>query len=236
MKQLFVTILCAMAALGIQAAAPQDFKLELINFSELKVSDAVRVEYHIWEDTVGMAKFSCSPAMASNLIFNCNKNAVNVQLDIVDAIDEQVPTVHIYSSGLTKVENSSDSVVTINDKVAQEAFKARVIGNGKIVIKNIEVKKADLSISTGCGRIVVSEGVAEELKISNVGTGAVEAGTLQAKKVKAKVLGTGNIDCYASESLTVSGAGSGKVYYLGNPKKQSNRGLGIEAISVGGTK
>lgn len=135
------------------------------------------------------------------------------------------------SSSLTKIENSGDSTVTVTLDGPQPSFKARVVGNGTIVATGIYTNSADGRISTGHGHLVM-RGRAGRLKLSNVGTGPIEAGALEAKDVKCWAVGTGSIDCNVSESLVIFGAGSGKVYYTGSPAKVSNRTIGVKAISI----
>ena len=75
-------------------------------------------------------------------------------------------------------------------------------------------------------------GKAARVKLNNIGTGPIEAGALKGKEVKCWVLGTGNIDCNASESLSIVGAGSGTVYYTGDPKTVTNRTIGVKAVAM----
>lgn len=88
-----------------------------------------------------------------------------------------------------------------------------------------------MAIRTGNGHLVVT-GTTRDANLKNVGTGTLEASGLKSENTKCHVLGTGPIDCNASVTLSINGAGSGKVYYGGSPSKITNRSLGIKAISV----
>lgn len=221
--------LCAIAA----TAQTKDYTLRLEDFEELRVVDGINVEVSCSEDSAGMVTFTCVPELADVLMFESGKGRLKMQV----AIDENgpragLPTVHAYCTTLTRVENSGDSTVTVSMTGPQTQFKARVIGNGTIVADGIYTNAAEGRISTGHGHIVL-RGKAARVKLNNIGTGPIEAGALTAKEVKCWVLGTGDIDCNASESLSIVGAGSGTVYYTGNPATLTNRTIGVKAVKVG---
>lgn len=220
-----------MAALGM-TAQNNGYKLQLDDFNELRVVDGINVVYHTSKDSAGLVTYTCAPQMADMLMFESKSDRLKIQV----AIDENgapagLPEIHVYSAMLSKVENSGDSTVTVHLSGAMPAFKARVIGNGTIVAGGIYANKVEGRISTGNGHIVLS-GRAGAVKLSNIGSGPIEAGNLEAKEVKCWMLGTGTIDCYATESLRILGAGSGKVYYKGTPEHLTNSTIGVKAISV----
>ncbi len=220
---------CTLAA----AAQTKDYTLRLEDFDELRVVDGINVEVSCSEDSAGMVTFTCAPALADVLMFESGKGRLKVQVAIgEDGPRTGLPTVHAYCSTLTRVENSGDSIVAVSLTGPQTQFKARVIGNGTIVADGIYTNAAEGRISTGHGHIVM-RGKAARVKLSNIGTGPIEAGALTAKEVKCWVLGTGDIDCNASESLNIVGAGSGTVYYTGSPKTLTNRSIGVKAVQVG---
>jgi len=228
-------IICAAVSAIFALTAPaqnKDYSLHLEDFNELRVVDGINTEYHCSIDSAGLVTFTCDPAIADMLMFESGRQRLKIQVATDDAGPVRgLPTVHVYSSTLSKVENSGDSTVTVNLSGAQSTFKARVIGNGTIVTRGIHANNAEGRISTGSGHIVL-RGRAARVKLSNIGTGPIEAGALEAKQVKCWVLGTGPIDCHATESLSIVGAGSGKVYYTGNPPTVTNRTIGVKAIPI----
>lgn len=231
MKRIFMAAAAAVCTLAASAQT-KDYTLRLEDFEELRVLDGINVVVECSEDSAGMVTFTCEPAMADVLMFESGKGRLKMQV----AIDEGgprtgLPVVHAYCSTLTRVENSGDSTVTVNLTGPQTQFKARVIGNGTIVADGIYTNAAEGRISTGHGHIVL-RGKAARVKLNNIGTGPMEAGALKGKEVKCWVLGTGNIDCNASESLSIVGAGSGTVYYTGDPKTVTNRTIGVKAVAM----
>ena len=223
----------AAGLLALAASAQQkDYSLKIDDFNELKVVDGINVVYHTDADSSGMVTFTCDPATADKLIFESSKKRLKIEV----AIDDQgtvpdLPVVHVRSSMLTRVENSGDSTVTVDLNGPVQSFKARIVGNGTLIVRGVYANNAEGRISTGHGHLVM-QGRAATAKLSNIGTGPIEAGSLDAKDVKCWVLGTGPIDCRATERLHIVGAGSGKVYYAGNPSEVTNRTIGVKAIAI----
>ena len=230
MKKIIVFLfICSIFATKAQNIA--EYNLKLSNFTELNVTDNVNVVYHSSEDSTSYAHFACIPDVSSHILFTQDKAKLHIQVDFTEISAKDVPTVHVYSPALTKVENAGDSTITITPISTTQPLKIRIVGNGGIVVEEIEATQIDAGINTGKGHINLS-GTTSKLKLSNVGTGAIEAGNLYARTVKVVQLGTGNIDCRATESISIYGAGSGTVYYTGHPEKVSNRSLGIKAVEI----
>lgn len=230
-KKLLFPAIMAMA-FCVASAETKDYSLNINDFDELKVVDGINVVYHTSADSAGVITFSCEPAMADKLMFESGKKRLKIEV----AIDDQgrvpdLPVVHVRSSMLTRVENSGDSTVIVDLDGPVQAFKARIVGNGTLIVRGVYANSAEGRISTGHGHLVM-QGRAATAKLSNIGTGPIEAGSLDAKDVKCWVLGTGPIDCRATERLHIVGAGSGKVYYTGNPGEVTNRTIGVKAIPI----
>ena len=70
------------------------------------------------------------------------------------------------------------------------------------------------------------------IKLRNAGAGTIEAANLQADEGAFTVLGTGSIDCWVTDKLSVKGLGSGKVYLKGDAEVK-NRTLGtVKVVNV----
>ena len=89
------------------------------------------------------------------------------------------------------------------------------------------------SLATGNGTIVIT-GSAAEAKYVMVGTGTIQADLLCADVVKCTVVGSGAIGCWPTESISVKGLGSTKVYYRGDPVVK--KGPGLKLFRIGGNK
>lgn len=231
-KKLLSFLLLMLVFIPSVSAESHDYRLKVEDFTSLKLNNGINVEYYCSADSAGCAYFTCSPELASQFIFTNNKSTLTIQL--ADSIDPSIdmPTIRVYSTMLEKVENGSDSTIRIMSHENVKNFKARVIGNGMIVLNDLKANSVDFSVVTGHGHIVCSSGQAIKAKLSNVGTGTIQAGGLVASQIKVFMSGTGSIDCNATESLTIYGMGSGSVYYSGNPAKVTNRSVGIKAYPI----
>lgn len=205
-----------------------DYRLNVMDFNQLKVINSVTVVYETRTDSAGWAVFRATPEQASALMFSYDKNRLSVMLADDRLIPEEMPEIHLYSSGLEKVENFGDSTVTVLNPAPVANLKINVVGNGTIVAEGIHVTNLTAAVTTGSGNLSL-EGKAQKATYRNVGTGAVKAVGLEAAQVRCGLFGTGPIYCWPVDVLRVYGAGSGKVIYKGSPGKIYNRSLGVKS-------
>lgn len=198
-------------------AETHTYRLEVGQFDKLRVFDNVNVVYKNVPDSTGMAVFEANEEFGNAFIFSNSKGALTVQVNTEDLGKPGLPTLTLYSDFLTEVENSSSFTTTLHMDVSVPAFTAKQIGNGSIIINNIKATDVDASIATGSGTISVN-GTCTNAKLVMLGTGVIQADALEAKKVNCKILGSGTIGCFATETLNVRGIGSTKIYYKGNPE------------------
>lgn len=222
-------LLCfiAVASLAANAQSRTPYDLKVNNFTELKVVDNINVVYRCNPDSAGHVVFTAYPEQASALIFQPD----GVRLDILVAPEaenraEALPTVTVYSSYLIRAENDGKGHLQLGSVAPGPKLQIVLEGNGRITARNLALSTVDASIRTGNGEIVVT-GNADLAKLSSLGTGQIQADELKAREAKCRITGTGSIGVNASENLTVSGMGTGTVYYLGNPEIK-NRTLGIK--------
>ena len=142
-----------------------------------------------------------------------------------------IPTITVFSKFLTNVENSGDSTVTIQYLAPCPKFKARLIGNGKIVVNEVDIDELSGIIATGNGTLTLS-GNSKNASLSNTGTGTIQAEGLYADIVKCMMLGTGTTYCNVKDEISISGISSGKVYYRGNPTEVKKRSVGVKIIPL----
>lgn len=233
MKRLFFSILLTIFAL-LSVRAADNFKrysLNIKDFAELKVVGSINVVHHCNADSAGIVSFIAPEEMSHLILFSNNNNKLKIELTTDGAPITGLPTVHVYSTFISNVENSGDSTVTVANPVPASSFKARIIGNGALIAHNLHATQVTGKIDTGCGHMVLN-GKASESKLNNTGKGRLEAGNLICEEVKITVLGTGPIDCYATEKVTVKGLGSSHIYVKGNPKEIVNRSIGAKVELV----
>lgn len=227
-----VTLMSAIAMAAATPAAAADYELNVKPFDELQVVNNINVIYRCSNDSAGYVRFSCDPEISSMVLFSNNKNKLKIELsdEITDAQRHRLPTVTVFSSFLSKVENSGDSTVYVDTPSPASTFKARIVGNGTLIARGLRATTVEGKIATGHGHLVLA-GEAQTVKLNNTGTGTIEAGTIKATIGRCTIYGTGTVDCWVTNELTVTGLGSGKIYLKGSPMT-TNRTLGIKIFPV----
>lgn len=210
----------------------ESYKIPVGEFDQLVLIDNINVVYVADMDKAGFVCFDADPSFASNVLADCRKGKLKIQLSQEGQSVVNKPTVYAYSSFLSSVENTKDSTVIVENIKPASEIKVEVQNNGKIIIKNAEAVTLNLKLVTGKGYINAS-GKCKQLNITNLGTGVIEADDVVAEKVRCKIMGTGTIGCHAVEALHVSGMGTGKVYYKGKPESVKSSKIGpIKLIPI----
>lgn len=231
MKWITITLLMFAVLTATQGAAQAltRYELDVKDFSELKLTDGINVDYVCNPDSAGKAVFFATPDVASQILFVPNKQKLEIQLSDDEKSRRNLPSVRVYSNILTFVENSGDSMLRVLNVNPCPKFRARVIGNGRIVVRDIKATQVDASLDTGKGSLVI-RGTAETANLSCTGTGSITADDLVAETVKCKSFGTGTIGCAPVKNLSVMGM-SGTIYYRGNPAIK-NRSIGVKVLPL----
>ncbi|MGN0213223.1 MAG: GIN domain-containing protein [Muribaculaceae bacterium] len=229
----FACLTLMLTALSV-AAQGRRYEMNMGQYNNVRVLNDIDVDIVCNSDSAGKVVFFAEDKAVPRIILSNNsKGKLTVQTDnTIDVI--QLPKVTVYVNELAQVENAGDSTVTIfakSDKVYE--LKIKTTNNGRIVANDIEASLVELAVSTGRGHIIAA-GKCQTLKVSNVGTGEINAYGLEATDVKAHILGTGSVSCLVNGgSLTLRGTGTGKLYYKGKPAEVNVKKLGsLKAIPV----
>lgn len=214
MKKLSALLLFTASATSALAGVTE---YEVGPFDRIAVRGDFNVVYSANQDSIGYARFESDTDLTSALEVSNNNGRLQIKENLSDKHAKPFPTIYVYSDYIVGVENEGDGNLEADLKMKSPAFSAKLIGNGKIVCRNVNATKVSASIATGNGTIVLS-GAAVEANYSLTGSGVIQADALVADEIDCKVLGTGSIGCNPVELLDVRGAGTTKVYYTGNPK------------------
>ena len=234
MKRTLISILLVVTAALVMNAQETRHEVKVGNFSRLVLLDDINVNYRCNADSAGLVVFDCRKEIADHFIFSLSdKGRLSIQVDDTYERQGNLPTLTLYSSSLDEVENSSDSTLRISGLPPMKAFKVRLIDNGKIIVRGVRASQLELQILSGKGKII-ADGSCDDLSLRLVGTGEIQADKVTATNVSCRIMGTGSIGCNVNGGpLKVSGSGTGKVYYKGNPSKVTVRKLGtIKAIPM----
>lgn len=237
MKHILTLILTAFAlTVFAQHDTPiRDYRLQVGDFSRLNVVDGINVEYTAMPDTGGVASFSTTHPLASQILFTNNgKGELKIELAMPDDPTHPlsgIPTVHVSSRALTRVQNSGDSTVWVLNPPQVQEFKAVLMDNGRLVLRNLICKKFSAAIKTGCGTIVASGRCSDEV-LSNTGTGTIQADQMEAQNASCRFFGTGSTGVWVTGKLVVKGALKGRCYYRGSPASVKNYGMGVKVYPM----
>lgn len=237
-KKTLTAFMAAMASLVGFAQTEQNFELDVKDFTQLSVEDGLNVVYTSNDDAAGKVSFTTTKDIADKIIFENNgKGKLTIQKAFHEENEmcEGLPTIKVSSRFLKSVTNSGDSTVRVTGVRPTMEIKATVIGNGRLVVRDIDCSKFYGGIQTGNGTLVAI-GKCDEATLSNTGTGAIQADNLEAKNVSARFFGTGTTGCYATDVLSVKGVLKGKLYYRGTPQRIRNFSVGVKIYSLEGTE
>lgn len=216
-------------ALTMQAQT-KNYALKIGDFKELTVAHNVNIRYIQNVDSAGYAVYTCNPKYASALTFTNTNGKMKIEVISYEPVEKYLPMVTVYSTELQKATNLGDSTMCIVSDSPTGSLSLKVIGNGNIQATDVHTSKLSAAVEAGSGHIFAN-GKAVEAKYTLASTGSIEAGKVVCDQVKCWTFGTGSIDCHAKESLTVYGATSGTIYYVGNPKIKK-RCVGAKLVKV----
>lgn len=213
MKRLFFAVVAVIsAALGLRA---ENVYYNVGPFCRLSVRGDVDVVYRCNPDSTGMARYDDAAFPEEPFELSIKKGKLDVRRP-ADATGER-PVLFVWSDFLMEATNEGLGEMTLSLGASVPEFSATLIGNGKIVVDNIRATEVSGAVNTGNGTVVMS-GECKEASFSMVGAGLIQADHLDAEKVSCRALGTGTIGCWPSETLSVQGIGTAKIYYKGEPQ------------------
>lgn len=225
-----VFILLMSCVLGISAQSPTNYDLNVGDFSELRVSDGINVDYTLDAERSGRASFECPASQVSSFMFTNKGGKLTIQLSPEAIGSRNLPTISVYSKFLTKVENTSDSTVRVLSLNGLPKFEAKLEGNGRLIVRGIDANEVKGVMRLGHGTLILT-GKCKEAKINLTGTGVIQADELVADEVSVNAKGTGSVGVNPVKTLNVYGMGSTSVYYIGQPEIK-NRSVGLKLMPL----
>lgn len=212
------------AAIIARAQETNHYRLDVKDFTQLKVTDGINVDYCCNPDSAGMAVFDATDEMSQLIIFDARKDKLTIQLSTRENIPRGLPTVRVYSRYLAEVENDGDSLLRVLTIAPGPKLKVKLLGNGRISVRDLQFNTLTASMYAGNGTITLA-GTVQNATYNLFGKGSITADMVAANVVKCHI-SAGTIGCNAAETLTVIGAG-GRVFYSGNPTIK-NKALGVK--------
>lgn len=128
--------------------------------------------------------------------------------------------IFITVTDLTKLElNSSGNIVSQTDFTANQVA-LRITGSGNIIMNDLDASGVSSTI-TGSGSILLS-GSATTHDVFVTGSGDVGSFGFVTTNSDISIVGSGDVEVNVSSDLDVGIAGSGSVYYKGDPNSVSS--------------
>lgn len=212
--RIMAALMMLLAILGVNA---KEYTLPLGQFSKLSIDDNVNVVYIGGDGSPGRITYEGDQKFAKAFIITHKGDKLRVQVETEFVNDPELPTLYVYSDFLKQASNSSDKTLTIKKVAPCPEFSVTLIGNGAIVVDDIQATKISASIKTGNGSIVLA-GHCQSANFLMLGNGTIQADRLEAAEVDCKNWGSGTIGCWAVNKLKTKGLASTKVYYKGTPE------------------
>lgn len=210
---------------------PKNYAVNLGNFTDVRVKDAINVIITADTDSAGYVTFATTDNLAPRILLNNDKGTLKIQVQDDGFVLKNLPTLHVHTQFLSRVENTGDSAVAVVNPAPGAQLNLRVEGNGSIDATGVHVTQLEGKIDLGSGTLTI-QGNAKSGKLRSVGRGTIQAGNLALETASILIGGTGNVDCNVSRQLTITGLGSGKVYLRGKPEIK-NRTLGsVKVVEV----
>lgn len=207
-------------------ALAETYTLDVGQFEKLKVNGDMNVVYRNLPDSTGLVRYEGPEGKAGTRMFNITAKGDGV-LKVEPADNKwgrgDLPVMYVYSDFLMSVESGSNYMVDIQSLAPCAAFSVQLIGNGTVSVDNIKCNNVTAAITTGNGSIYLS-GACINANFRMVGAGLISADRLRCDNVKCRILGTGTIGCWPKDNLKVTGLGTTKIYYKGDPEIKKSGG------------
>jgi hypothetical protein len=130
--------------------------------------------------------------------------------------------IHVSVPEIEGLAVSGSGDIIADDRITSRRMSLAVSGSGNIKLDDLRTDRVKASISGSGGVTIGNGGTAQEFEASISGSGNVRAEDFEAENVEVHVSGSGNCSIHAVETLKARVAGSGSVYYSGNPRVDSS--------------
>jgi Protein of unknown function (DUF2807). len=137
--------------------------------------------------------------------------------------------IYISTPNVEDLRISGSGNIIAKTPIQSGSVNYAISGSGNIIIDKLKADNVECHIS-GSGDIRLKGECQDELEIHISGSGDVEAGYFEAKSVDVRISGSGDCKVYASEKINARVAGSGDIYYRGNPEYVDSKSAGSGSI------
>ena len=132
-------------------------------------------------------------------------------------------TVTVTYEDIESISLGGSGKIFSENLIKAEDFKVNLGGSGSI---NVKVSAENVKASLGGSGSINLKGNSNELTCSIAGSGSIRAYDFITDKVYANVAGSGSIKTTVKKKIKAKLVGSGNVYYKGNPKHIDSKSVG----------
>ncbi|MEP6583280.1 MAG: head GIN domain-containing protein [Ginsengibacter sp.] len=144
------------------------------------------------------------------------------------SINDDHAKVYIEVQSLDRIISSGSANITMNDGIKNNgAIAISVSGSGDIEGR-VDAPKVSASIG-GSGNISL-KGRTKDFDGEIGGSGDLKCSDLQSENASVSIAGSGNAHVFASVHLKANTAGSGDIYYRGNPQSPEINSVGSGSV------
>jgi len=132
----------------------------------------------------------------------------------------ETPEIIVRAAFLSGIELSGSGSITVQTKLVSPQVNLELSGSGNLFVSDVQTALLDVRIS-GSGNIRVAAGKATKEKLRIDGSGHIDLSDVLASDGQSISNGSGEMHVWCSNTLSVNIAGSGTVYYKGQPQISS---------------
>ena len=174
--------------------------------------------------TEGTIRVTTDENIHQYVIIESNKGVLNIKIkNNVNINTRKSIHIKVPFTSLDNVSLTGSGYVLTNNQIKSDQFEAKISGSGEMNL-DIDVNRIDANVN-GSGNLKVI-GTATGLDIKVTGSGDFDGGCLVSQKVDAKVTGSGEALVVAKSSIKARVIGSGDIEYLGTPSASDNKVIG----------
>lgn len=136
-------------------------------------------------------------------------------------------TITVPFTKISKVSLGGSGSITNENVIKTTDFSASLGGSGNI---KLTIETTSMSVNIGGSGNIELSGKTNEFECSVAGSGNVNAFDLNAEVTNATIAGSGNIKTTVTKKIKAKVVGSGNIYYSGNPAEKDVKSVGSGKI------
>ncbi len=216
-KLVFVTAAVFASLIFTQNSSAQREIRQVESFNSIKVANGLDV--YITQEKEQRVEVEAIKGQIHRIITEVNNGMLHVYVKGNFKWNaKDIRKVYISAPEFNTITANGGADIHCNTVIKSESLNLECNSGADIYLS---VETNDLSLSCTGGADMLIEGTTENLSATASGGADINAQKLKAKHVVASASGGGDVDVFASESLTAKASGGGDINYSGSPKNKN---------------